>query len=245
MRDTQRIDKILSNFGFGTRREIKQLIKDGKVKVDDSIVKDSGLHVAPENSTIDVEGEILRYRKFIHVMMNKPQGVVSATFDKSLKTVKDILPEEFKCFDLFPAGRLDIDTEGLLLMTNDGQLAHEILSPKKHVSKRYYALVEGNVSYEDVKAFADGIVFDDGYRTLPSELNILKGGNISEVEIVIYEGKFHQIKRMFEASGKKVKYLNRTQMGRLKLDKRLALGECRELLEEEVEALRQNEEAES
>lgn len=240
MRETQRIDKILSNFGFGTRREIKQLVKCGEIKVDGSIIKDSGIHVDPKNSIIEVSGELLKYREFIYVMMNKPQGVISATYDSKLKTVIDILPEEFKCFGLFPAGRLDIDTEGLLLMTNDGLLAHEILSPKKHVSKRYYALIEGCVTDKDSALFREGVVLDDGYRTLPSELYILESSDMSQIEIVIYEGKFHQIKRMFEAVDKKVRYLKRIEMGLLKLDETLKAGECRELETEEVSLLKKS-----
>ncbi|NLD49760.1 MAG: pseudouridine synthase, partial [Clostridiaceae bacterium] len=151
-----------------------------------------------------------------------------------------ILPEEFKCFGLFPAGRLDIDTEGLLLMTNDGLLAHEILSPKKHVSKRYYALIEGCVTDKDSALFREGVVLDDGYRTLPSELYILESSDMSQIEIVIYEGKFHQIKRMFEAVDKKVRYLKRIEMGLLKLDETLKAGECRELETEEVSLLKKS-----
>lgn len=238
LKDTQRVDKILSNFGFGTRKEIKQLVKCGEVKVDGTIIKDSGMHVDPKESLIEVSGETLKYRQFIYIMMNKPQGVVSATYDKKLKTVIDILPDEYKCFNLFPVGRLDIDTEGLLLLTNDGQLAHELLSPKKHVPKRYYAIIDGNVTGQDVEAFMEGVVLDDGYKTLPSDLFILKSDTVSEVEIVIHEGKFHQIKRMFESVGKKVKYLRRIQMGGLKLDDTLKLGESRELTEEEASLLK-------
>ncbi|MFZ5985845.1 MAG: pseudouridine synthase [Bacillota bacterium] len=240
MRETQRVDKILSNFGYGTRKEIKQLVKCGAVKVDGIIVKDSGIHVDPNESSIEVSGEILKYREYIYVMMNKPQGVISATYDNKLRTVVDILPNEYKCFDLFPAGRLDIDTEGLLLMTNDGQLAHELLSPKKHVPKRYYAIIDGNVTESDVEAFKEGVVLDDGYKTLSSNLLILKSGDISEIEIVIFEGKFHQVKRMFEAVGKKVKYLKRVEMGKLKLDETLETGQCRELTDEEISLLKES-----
>lgn len=238
MRKTQRLDKILSNHGYGTRKEIKEIVKNGLVKVDGVRVKDSGMHVDPEESTIEVGGEILRYREFTYIMMNKPQGVVSATWDRSLRTVADILPEEFKCFELFPVGRLDIDTEGLLIMTDDGQLAHELLSPRKHVSKRYYARIEGRVTEEEIKSFRQGVTLEDGYKTLPSELEILKSGEISEIELVIYEGKFHQVKRMFEAVGKKVSFLKRIQMGNLKLDEKLDKGECRELTEEELTVLK-------
>lgn len=234
MRDTQRIDKILSNSGFGTRKEIKKLIKNGEVKVDGVVVKDSAMQVNPKESVIEVAGEILKYREYIYIMMNKPQGVISATYDNRHRTVIDILPDEYKFFNLFPVGRLDIDTEGLLLLTNDGQLAHELLSPRKHVPKKYYAFIDGIVTTKDVDVFREGVVLDDGYKTLPSELFILKSGPYSEVEIVIYEGKFHQVKRMFEAVGKKVKYLRRIGMGKLKLDETLEPGDVRELTDEEM-----------
>ncbi len=237
MKSTQRLDKVLSNFGFGSRNDIKRLVKNGLVVVDGTAVRDASIHVDPENSIITVAGKKLNYRKFIYIMMNKPAGIISATFDAKLKTAIDILPEEFSCFDLFPAGRLDIDTEGMLLLTNDGQLAHDILSPKKHVDKRYYALIDGQVTDEDVGKFADGVVIDDGYKTMPSELFIIRSGIRSEIELVLHEGKFHQVKRMFEAAGKKVVYLKRIQMGGLKLDESLKPGECRELTAEEVKLL--------
>ncbi len=238
MRDTQRLDRVLSNFGFGTRSEIRQLIRNGAVKVDGVTVKDSGIHVRPGSSVIDVDGEILNYREFIYVMMNKPAGVISATEDNKLTTVLDILPEEFKCFDLFPAGRLDIDTEGLLLLTNDGKLAHELLSPKNHVPKRYYALVDGVVDTEVEGRFREGVVLDDGYKTMPAELYIIKEGQRSEIELVLHEGKFHQVKRMFEAVGRKVLFLKRIRMGGLDLDPELQTGRCRELTAAEVELLK-------
>lgn len=240
MRETQRLDKVLANFGYGTRKEIKQIVKEGAVKVGGAVARDSGMHVDPKNTAIEINGEVLKYREFVYVMMNKPDGVVSATYDNKLRTVVDILPDEFKCFGLFPVGRLDIDTEGLLIMTNDGQLAHELLSPKKHVSKRYYAFVEGSVDNRDVEKFKEGVTLDDGYETLPAELEVLRTGEFSEIELVIYEGKFHQVKRMFEAVGKKVKYLRRIEMGRLKLDESLETGECRELTGEEIEMLKES-----
>lgn len=240
MRNTQRLDKILGNFGYGTRKDIKQAVKDGVVKVDGAVVRDSSMHVDPKCRIIEINGETLNYREFIYVMMNKPDGVVSATYDNRLRTVIDILPDEFRCFELFPVGRLDIDTEGLLVLTNDGQLAHELLSPKKHVSKKYYALVDGVVTEEDVLAFKEGVVLDDGYRTMPGDLTILKSDTNSEIELVIYEGKFHQVKRMFEAVNKKVKYLRRIEMGKLKLDEKLSTGECRELTDEELALLKES-----
>lgn len=240
MRGTQRLDKVLSNFGYGTRKEIKHLVKNGLVKVDGVVVKDSSIHIDPKASIVEVGDEKLDYREFVYVMMNKPQGVVSATYDSRLQTVVDILPEKLKCFDLFPAGRLDIDTEGLLLLTNDGQLAHELLSPKKHVPKRYYALIDGFVTDQDKQKFKEGVVLDDGYRTMPAHLDIIKAGKYSEIELVIHEGKFHQVKRMFESLGKKVKYLKRIEMGKLKLDESLNAGESRELTEEEINLLKES-----
>jgi 16S rRNA pseudouridine516 synthase len=237
MRNTERLDKVLSNLGYGTRREIRQLVKDGAVKVGGVIARDGGTHIDPTSDVIEINGKILVYKEFIYIMMNKPAGVISATTDNKLQTVIDILPETFKCFDLFPAGRLDIDTEGLLLLTNDGLLAHNMLSPKKHVPKRYFALVEGYVDEEDAKRFKEGVVLDDGYKTMPAELYLLKSGEHSEIELVLHEGKFHQVKRMFEAAGKKVTYLKRIAMGGLGLDESLAPGDCRELLPGEVELL--------
>ncbi len=238
MKQKQRLDKVLSNFGFGSRTEIKSAVKKGLVTVDGVIIKDSSLHVDPAVSTIVMNGIKLEYRKYIYLMMNKPQGVISATTDTRQKTVFDIMPEEYKCFDLFPAGRLDIDTEGLVLMTNDGQLAHEILSPKKHVTKQYYAHVQGRVEQSDIDAFEQGVTLDDGYNTLPAKLEIIKSDDISEIKLSIVEGKFHQVKRMFEAVEKKVIYLKRLSMGMLKLDESLGLGECKELTEADVELLR-------
>ncbi|WP_114296717.1 pseudouridine synthase [Anaerobacterium chartisolvens] len=233
MKETQRLDKILSNLGYGTRKEIKQAVRSGLVKVDGIFVSDSGMHVDPYGSRIEIAGETVNYKKHIYVMMNKPPGVVSATYDKRLKTVADILPDSFKVFELFPVGRLDIDTEGLLLMTNDGQLAHGLLSPRRHVSKRYYAVVDGEVTGEDVLSFKEGITIDDGYTTMPSELQILEAGRQSKIELTIYEGKFHQVKRMFQAVGKRVEYLKRIQMGGLRLDEHLKTGASRELTGEE------------
>jgi len=169
--------------------------------------------------------------------MNKPAGVISATLDNRYETVIDLLPDEYKTFNLFPVGRLDIDTEGLLIITNDGELAHMLLSPKNQVPKIYYAIVDGVVTEKDVMAFNEGVILDDGYKTLPAKLKILKQGNRSEVEIEIYEGKFHQIKRMFDAVGKKVKYLRRISIANVKLDENLKSGEFRELNQEELDML--------
>ncbi len=233
-----RLDKVLSNFGFGSRSEIKKLAKDGLIRVDGSTAKDTSMHVDPENNRIEIKGTPLNYRRYIYIMMNKPAGIISATVDNKHRTVIDLLPDEFSCFNLFPAGRLDIDTEGMLLLTNDGQMAHELLSPKKHVDKRYCALIEGEVTDEDVKRFNDGIILEDGYKTMPAELEIINSGTHSEIELTLHEGKFHQVKRMFEATGKKVTYLKRIRIGGLQLDDALNPGECRELTSEEVALLK-------
>ncbi|UOY94346.1 rRNA pseudouridine synthase [Ectobacillus sp. JY-23] len=233
-----RIDKLLANMGFGSRKEVKKLLKEGAVKIDGMPVKDAKFHVNVTKDEVTVYGEVVEYKEFIYLMMNKPQGVISATEDNMHETVIDLLEEEDLVFEPFPVGRLDKDTEGFLLLTNDGQLAHQLLSPKKHVPKKYFAKVEGQVTEEDIEAFQKGVILDDGYETKPGVLTILHSGPLSEIELVITEGKFHQVKRMFEAVGKKVVYLKRTEMGPLKLDEELELGQYRELTEEEVALLK-------
>lgn len=233
MGSRQRIDKILSNMGYGTRKEVKELIKSGLVEIDGSLVKDSGQQVDTESQEIKVEGRKLFYRDFIYIHMNKPQGVISATVDNREKTVVDLLPDEFKAFSPFPVGRLDKDTEGLLLLTNDGQLSHRLLSPKKHVPKTYAAKVRGRVTEKDVEAFSQGVILEDGYKTMASQLSVLESGSNSLIEVTIYEGKYHQVKRMFQAVDKEVIFLKRTSMGELKLDEALKPGEFRELTEKE------------
>lgn len=233
-----RLDKLLSNMGFGTRKDIKKFAKDGLVLVDGKVVKDSSLHVDPEVQEVEFDGERVRYREFVYLMLNKPQGVISATEDLVERTVIDLLDQEYIPFEVFPVGRLDKDTEGLLILTNDGKMAHELLSPRKHVPKTYYADIEGVVTEEDIEAFSKGVKLDDGYETLPADLVILQSGELSRIELTIYEGKFHQVKRMFLAVGKKVKYLKRIKMGNLSLDPHLSLGESRELTEEELSLLK-------
>ena len=232
-----RIDKMLANLGYGSRKEVKQLLKSGSVKVDNVVVKDAKQHVDPEKQTVTLNGEVIEYREFIYLMMNKPPGVLSATEDNNSETVIDLLELEDQVYEPFPVGRLDKDTEGLLLITNDGQLAHRLLAPKKHVPKTYFAMIEGEVTEADITAFAHGVTLDDGYETKPGELKILKSGIRSDIELTITEGKFHQVKRMFEAVGKRVVYLQRISMGPLALDETLELGEYRELTDEEIELL--------
>lgn len=232
-----RIDKVLSNLGYGSRKDVKKLLKDGAVKVNSVIVKDAKQHVDPKNDTVTLNGEEIQYKEFIYLMMNKPPGVISATEDNRDETVIDLLEVEDLVFEPFPVGRLDKDTEGLLLITNDGQLSHRLLSPKKHVPKTYFAVIEGEVTDEDIEAFGNGVTLDDGYETKPGELVILNSGLTSDIELTITEGKFHQVKRMFQAVGKRVVYLKRLSMGPLKLDETLELGEYRELTDEELEML--------
>ncbi|WP_394121901.1 pseudouridine synthase [Planococcus donghaensis] len=234
-----RIDKYLSNMGFGSRKEVKILLKTKAVEVNGEVVRDPKVHVDEHADQVLVGGEPVAYTEFIYLLMNKPQDVISATEDKYDQTVIDLLAEEDRHFEPFPVGRLDKDTEGFLLLTNDGKLAHELLSPKKHVDKTYYAKIEGIVTEEDTKAFEEGVMLDDGYVTKPASLNILESAAFSEIELTITEGKFHQVKRMFESVGKRVVYLKRLSMGPLSLDPELDLGEYRHLTEEEVNSLKQ------
>ncbi|NLC43823.1 MAG: rRNA pseudouridine synthase [Clostridiales bacterium] len=234
-----RLDKILANSGFGSRKEVKSLIKSGAVLVSNEIVKDPGFLVDIDEEDLLVNGKRLQYKEFHYLMMNKPPGFISATWDRDSKTVIDLLDEPYNKFGLFPVGRLDKDTEGLLLLTNDGQLAHKLLSPKKQVPKTYYAEVSGKVVEHDIVTFQQGIPLESDFTTLPAELDILAAGDISKVLVTIYEGKFHQVKRMFEAVGKSVLFLKRISMGNLKLDDNIPLGEYKELTEKEMESLRQ------
>lgn len=234
-----RIDKLLANSGFGSRKEVKKLLKSGTVLCNEKKITDAKAHVDPEKDQITVHGEVVEYREYIYVMMNKPQGYISATEDDRLQTVLDLLEPEDAYMKPFPVGRLDRDTEGLLVLTNNGQLAHDVLAPKKHVPKTYYAVIDGVVDEVDIERFKQGITLEDGYVTKPGYLTILKSGMQSEIELIITEGKFHQVKRMFEAVGKKVVYLKRVAMGALVLDESLEPGEYREMTEEEIMLMQQ------
>lgn len=233
-----RIDKFLSNMGYGSRKEVKILLKSKAVEVNGETVRDPKVHVDETNDEVAVGGELVEYTEFIYLLMNKPPGYISATEDKYDETVIDLLGEGERLFEPFPVGRLDKDTEGLLLLTNDGKLAHELLSPKKHVDKRYFAKIEGIVTDEDGEAFKRGVMLDDGYVTKPAQLHILHSGPQSEIELTITEGKFHQVKRMFQSVDKEVVYLKRLSMGALELDPELQLGEYRHLTEEELDSLK-------
>ncbi|MFD1453663.1 MULTISPECIES: pseudouridine synthase [Oceanobacillus] len=232
-----RLDKLLANMGVGSRKEVKKLLKSKKITLNNKVIKDGSIKVNPDEDSVRVEDEPIIYQEFIYLMLHKPPGVVSATADVKDKTVIDLLSEQDKHFQPFPVGRLDKDTEGLLLITNDGDLAHQLISPNKNVSKIYRAKVKGELPQDVVQQFTAGIILDDGYQTKPANLKILAATEepgFSEVEIEITEGKFHQIKRMFEAVNCKVIYLKRYRMGELSLDSQLPLGAYRPLTEEEM-----------
>lgn len=235
----ERLDKVLSNLGAGSRKEVKIMVKRGLVKVDGQRVLDSGMQIDPEKAAVEVDGKILSYRKFVYLMMNKPGGVVSATFDNYDETVIDLLDSEHKIFEPFPVGRLDKDTVGLLLITNDGDMNHRLIAPKWHVDKVYYAKINKPVDDEDIEKFKEGVVLEDGYKCMSAKLEILSADeNGSEVYVTVQEGKFHQVKRMFKSVGKEVVYLKRVSFGPIKLDEGLPEGEYRELTEEEIEILK-------
>lgn len=239
-----RIDKYLAEAGIGSRKEIKQLLKKNLVTVNGEVVKEAKKQVDEYQDVITFAGEPLTYQKYFYYMLHKPQGVVSATEDNRDETVIDLLSEEVYREDLFPVGRLDKDTEGLLILTNDGQLAHQLLSPKKHVDKEYFARVDGVVTAADIAQFAEGFALKDGEQVKPSQLMIDKideNNQTTEIRLIIQEGKFHQVKRMMEAVGKKVTYLKRLRMGQLSLDEHLELGEYRPLSESEILKLQQKE----
>jgi 16S rRNA pseudouridine516 synthase len=235
-----RLDKFLADVGLGSRKEVKQLLKKGLITVNEQMIKDGKQQINEEQDQIAFADEVLVYQRYYYYLLNKPQGVISATEDNRDQTVIDLLKDEDYRADLFPVGRLDKDTEGLLLLTNDGQLAHRLLSPKKHVDKEYFAKVQGIVTEADVQRFAEGFSLLNGEQVKPSKLMIKavdSGAGTSDIQLIIQEGKFHQVKRMFEAVDKKVVYLKRLRMGNLWLDEALALGDYRTLTEAELRLL--------
>lgn len=229
-----RLDKMLSNMGVGTRKEVKEILKKRQVTVNDKVVKNGSQHIDEETDVVKVGEKVIQFQEFIYLMLHKPQGYLSATKDKQDKTVIDLLGGEYSHYEPFPVGRLDKDTEGLLLLTNDGDLAHQLLSPAKNVEKTYFAQIKGKVTEADAQAFKIGVEIDEGYKTKPAALIIIKSDEESEIELTITEGKFHQVKRMFKAVGKEVTYLKRIRMGDIILDPTLPLGKCRELTKVEI-----------
>ena len=255
-----RLDKFLSDMNRGTRKELKEKIKKGSVTVNGQACSDPGQAVT-DTDEIVFDGKIVKYYKYEYYMMNKPWGVITATEDHRQKTVLDILGSDRRK-DLFPVGRLDKDTVGLLLITNDGKLSHRLLSPKKHVDKEYYALIDGKITEKEIAAFKKGVRIEDDFTALPAELELLTYRNkavendflclrkskapksdlqdgVSEIRVTIREGKFHQIKKMFHACGKEVIWLKRIRMGKLVLDSDLKEGEYRRLTEKESALLEQ------
>lgn len=231
-----RLDKFLADMGFGTRSQVRQQIAGGNVTVNGLPVRRPELKVDTDKDRVLFCGTEAAYAQYEYYMLNKPAGVVSATEDKKERTVLDLLQER-KRKDLFPVGRLDKDTEGLLLITNNGDLAHRLLAPGRHVDKVYYAEIDGKVTREDAELFRAGVDIGDKKKTMPAFLEILSSADRSEILLTIREGRFHQVKRMFHAVGKEVLFLRRIQMGPLKLDEKLRPGEYRRLTKEEVEKL--------
>lgn len=237
-----RLDKVLADMQAGTRSQVKELIRKKRITVNDDIVTKPEFKVDTDKDTIFLDDKCLSYTEYEYYMLNKPAGVISATEDKSQQTVIDLIKTR-KRKDLFPVGRLDKDTEGLLLITNDGALAHNLLSPGKHVDKTYYSIVKGRIDKNIVDTFAKGLIVDKELTAMPSKLEIISYNSdkdCSEVNITIQEGKFHQIKRMFAAVGSEVLFLKRLSFGSLGLDNTLKPGEYRSLTETEVNLLKNN-----
>lgn len=229
-----RLDKVLSHLGYGSRKEVKEIIRKGYVTVNGEVISKDDTKIDEENDEVLVFDDKIEYDKFIYLMLNKPSGYVSATFDNKLPTVLDLI-EGYEKRGLFPVGRLDIDTYGLLLLTNDGMLAHKMLSPKYHVDKKYYLEFDGDFKEENYKKFEDGIILDDGYKCMSAKFELIEK---NKGYITIKEGKFHQVKRMMEALNMTVTFLKRVSFGALKLDDSLKYGEYRKLTEEEIKSLK-------
>ncbi len=237
-----RLDKYISNCGYGSRKEAKDFIQKGCVSVNGKLVLESNADVNENSDIVLLNGDLVEYKKFYYFMLNKPGGVISATKDEVYndKTVIDLLELRHQKLKLFPVGRLDKDTEGLVILTNNGIFAHNTLSPKKHVSKKYFAEVNGIVDNDDIAAFKNGVIIDGDYKCKPTNLEILSLDKInskSEILLEISEGKFHQVKKMFIALSKEVKYLKRVEFCGIKLDEKLKPGEYRELNDSEMEII--------
>ena len=226
-----RLDKLLSDMGIASRKELKQIIKSGRVRINGVAAAAPEVKIDPETDIISLDGEELSYSRYHYYIMDKPAGVVTATDDKKQKTVLDLVSPEMKRMEIFPVGRLDKDTSGLLLLTDDGDFAHRVISPKSEVQKLYYAKVDASPAESDVIAFKNGIVLKDGLECLPAGLEILSE---NECLVTVMEGKYHQVKRMLASRGKPVTELRRLSIGRVKLDDTLGPGGYRELSSEEL-----------
>lgn len=233
----ERLDKIISSQGVFSRKEAGKIIRQGRVVVDGRVAKDPSEKFNPVLSELTIDGKPFTYKKHIYIMLNKPAGILSATTDRNSKTVLDLIPKDLWRSGLFPVGRLDKDTTGLMIITDDGDFAHRVTSPKYGVSKHYHAVLNGRVHDETIRLFAAGIRLKDGFLCAPVQLRIIGSGGGTLVEVVIKEGKYHQIKRMFAAVGLKVLALKRVKIGGLALDENLSEGECREISETEKQLI--------
>ena len=234
-----RLDRFLANSGVGTRKEVKEILKKRKIKVNDSIITDGSIHIDENKHAVKYEEKEISYKPFIYIMMNKPDGVISSTEDDEHRTVIDLLENKYRTYSVFPIGRLDIDTEGLLILTNDGILTHKLLAPNKHVDKKYYVELKNPVLKSDIEKLENGIELENGFVTKNAKVEVIENSE-DKVYITITEGKYHQVKRMFKAVNNKVLYLKRVQMGNLKLDDKLKVGKYRELTEKEINILKNN-----
>ena len=233
-----RIDKIIASQGQYSRSEVKKLVKSGRVTLDGRVLRSSDEKADPDVNVIAIDGKAIGYKKHLYIMLNKPQGVVSATDDRDHETVIDLVPKDLRRDGLFPAGRLDGDTVGFVLITDDGDFAHEILSPKNHIMKTYHATLQRELTQEDIDAFRNGIELRDGTLCLEAEVTPIDS-DVPMAQVKICEGKYHQVKRMFAALGNKVLYLKRVKMGELSLDENLEEGQCREITPEELKLIKQ------
>lgn len=230
----ERLDKILSSQGICSRKEAKALVMKQKIKINGTLARRSDIKIDPDCDIIEVDGAAVEYRHFVYIMMNKPKGVLSASNDRNAKTVIDLLPDNYKRNGLFPAGRLDKDTTGLLIITDDGDFAHRMLSPKKHVYKLYNATLDGELKDNMVQTLENGIELADGTKFKPARISFPDNSDRTSVNIEICEGKYHQVKRMFEFVGLFVTELKRIRIGSLYLDRSLSDGECRFLKDLEL-----------
>lgn len=231
-----RLDKYLADMGIGTRSNVKSEIKKGKITVNGAVCKDANVKIDSDNDEICFDGKQIVYEQYEHFMLNKPAGIISAATDNKEKTVVDLITDKKKK-DLFPIGRLDKDTEGLILISNDGELSHNLLSPKKHVDKTYYVELDKVLSDENANKVCQGVFIEKDVKTLPAQIERISN---DKVYLTIHEGKFHQVKKMFHAVGCEVTYLKRMSMGSLKLDESLKPGEYRALTSDEIKALKEN-----
>ena len=236
-----RLDRLLANMGAGSRKAVKKLIVQGAVRVNGSVVKDCGFDVDEAADKVEAAGKTVVYREFVYLMMNKPAGILSCGDGvPGVKVAADLVGDDFGFYDLSPAGRLDADSEGFLILTNDGNFIHNVISPARNVSKEYFIRTEGVLDENDREAFENGVVLGDGYKCLDASLEILRTdieSRTSEAVVTVHEGKFHQVKRMVLARGKKVTYLKRISVGGVALDTSLKPGEYRELTREELDKL--------